>query len=135
MCKKVTFSIIFPVCRYIFKSNDKNKSDELDFSEYLIAISVITRGSVREKLRMSFEIFDLDKNGTIDQDEMKAILEAIYDISGGDRNGENSPSVRVKHIMKQFDKNNDGILNIDEFISGCMNDPSLRTLFAPIIKI
>ena len=69
---------------------------------------------------MSFEIFDLDKNGTIDQEEMKGILEAVYEISGADRQGENSPTVRVKHIMKQFDKNNDGILNIDEFISGCI---------------
>ena len=57
--------------RYIFRCQDKDNSGEIDFVEYLIAISVITRGSIREKLRMSFEIFDLDKNGTIDQDEMK----------------------------------------------------------------
>ena len=97
---------------------------------------MITRGTLREKLRMSFEIFDIDKNGTIDQNEMKSILEAIYDIIGEkDRNGENSPAIRVKHIMKQFDKNNDNLLSIDEFINGCINDPSLRTLFAPIISV
>jgi Ca2+-binding EF-hand superfamily protein len=120
------------VLRYIFKSNKDD--NQLDFSEYLIAISVITRGGWKEKLKMSFEIFDLDKNGTIDQNEMKGILEAVYDISGADRQGDNSPTTRVKNIMKQLDINNDGILNIDEFISGCMNDPNLRTLFAPIIK-
>ena len=122
--------------RYIFRSQDKDQSGEIDYIEYLIAISVISRGSIREKLRMSFEIFDLDKNGTIDQNEMKSLIEAIYDIIGEkNRHGDNSPSVRVKHIMKQFDKNNDGILNIDEFISGCINDTCLRSLFAPIIRV
>lgn len=127
------FNLFF---RYIFRSQDKDNSGEIDFIEYLIAISVITRGSICEKLRMSFEIFDIDKNGTIDQSEMKALLEAIYDIMGEkNRNGENSPSTRVKHIMKQFDKNNDGLLNVEEFISGCINDPCLRSLFAPIVRI
>lgn len=63
---------------------------------------------------------------------MEKIIEAIYDLVGEEqRKGENSPSQRVKTIMQKLDKDNNGYLNEQEFVDGCLSDPVLRSLLAP----
>ncbi len=47
----------------------------------------------------------MDRNGRVDEKEMEKIIEAIYDLLGEEhRKGDNSPSERVKIIMKKLDK-------------------------------
>jgi Ca2+-binding EF-hand superfamily protein len=66
----------------------------------MTAISVTTKGDIKEKLGMAFKMFDIDKNKKIDKKEMEKIIEAIYDLMGEEnRKGENAPSARVKRIM------------------------------------
>lgn len=51
----------------------------------------------------------VDRNGKVDEKEMEKIIEAIYDLLGEEhRNGENSPTERVKTIMKKLDKDKNG---------------------------
>lgn len=81
---------------------------------------------------MAFKMYDMDKNGRVDKKEMEKIIEAIYDLLGEEhRKGENSPSERVKTIMNKLDKDQNGYLSEDEFVSGCLADPVLRSLLAP----
>lgn len=103
-----------------------------DFSEFLIAISVTAQGDIRKKLEMAFKIYDIDRNGKIDNKEMEKIITAIYDLIGEEnRSGENSPSERVKMILKKLDKDQNGFLTKDEFVEGCLEDSFLRSLLAP----
>ncbi|RNA44289.1 neuronal calcium sensor 2-like [Brachionus plicatilis] len=119
-------------CGHVFKTFDTDGSGEIDFVEFLIAISVTSQGDIKDKLRMAFNMYDIDKNGRIDKKEMEKIIEAIYDLLGEEnRKGENSPPRRVLKIMAKLDKNNDGSLSPDEFINGCLNDEILRHLLAP----
>lgn len=95
-------------------------------------MSVITRGTIKEKLQMSFQTFDIDNNGYIEESEMCELLEAIYDLLGQkDRTGENDPALRVKNIMKTLDTNGDGVLSAEEFQNGCEHDGCLSNLLAP----
>lgn len=74
----------------------------------------------------------MDKNGKVDKKEMEKIIEAIYDLLGEEhRKGENSPSERVKTIMNKLDKDQNGYLSEDEFVSGCLEDSILRSMLAP----
>jgi Ca2+-binding EF-hand superfamily protein len=118
--------------RHVFKTFDTDSSGEIDFVEFLIAISVTSKGDIRDKLKMAFNMYDIDKNGKIDNKEMEKIIEAIYDLLGEEnRKGENSPHKRVQKIMTKLDKDNDGKLSPEEFIDGCLNDEILRQLLAP----
>ncbi len=68
---------------------------------------------------MAFNMYDVDKNGSVDKKEMQRIIEAIYDLLGEElRKGENSPSERVETIMSKLDKDNSGSLSQDEFVEG-----------------
>ncbi len=84
----------FCLCKsFLFKSFDTDGSGEIDFVEFMTAVSVTAKGDVKEKLTLAFKMFDLDKNGTVDRKEMEKIMEAIYDLLGEEnRKGENSPS-------------------------------------------
>ena len=71
--------------------------------EFLVAVSIISQGTVKEKLRMSFNLFDIDKNGCIDPKEMERLIFAIYDlVDEKNRKGKNSPQEKVKQIMAKL---------------------------------
>lgn len=119
-------------CGFVFRTFDSDQSGEIDFIEFLVAISVTSQGDIKDKLKMAFNMYDIDKNGSIDKKEMIKIIEAIYDLLGEEnRKGENSPPNRVNKIMEKLDKDRDGKLSSDEFIEGCLNDEILRHLLAP----
>ncbi|CAF1365003.1 unnamed protein product [Adineta steineri] len=119
-------------CTHVFKTFDTDNSGEIDFVEFLIAISVTSHGDIREKLNMAFNMYDIDKNGSVDSKEMEQIVTAIYDLLGEEnRKGENSPAKRVEKIMKKLDLNGDRSLTKDEFINGCLQDDFLKNLLAP----
>lgn len=44
---------------YVFNALDQDDSGYIDFSEFIIAFSMISPGSTEEKIRMAFRIFDL----------------------------------------------------------------------------
>ncbi|RNA03142.1 neuronal calcium sensor 2 [Brachionus plicatilis] len=119
-------------CSHVFKVFDFDNSGKIDFTEFLIAISVTAQGDAHKKLSMAFRMYDVDRNGRVDKKEMEKIIEAIYDLLGEEhRKGENSPTERVKTIMFKLDKDQNGYLTEQEFVEGCLADPLLRSLLAP----
>lgn len=50
-------------CGHVFKVFDVDQSSRIDFTEFLIAISVTSQGDAKKKLSMAFKMYDMDKNG------------------------------------------------------------------------
>jgi hypothetical protein len=59
-----------------------------------------------EQLRAAFAVFDRDGSGALDADEMRAVLSRPV--------GGKVSAQRVEQVIKQFDKNGDGKIQIDE---------------------
>jgi Ca2+-binding EF-hand superfamily protein len=71
--------------------------------EFLIPISITSRGTTEEKLEMAFRMFDIDQNNYIDKKEMEKLITIIYELTGEtDRTGMNDPVIKVIQVMNKL---------------------------------
>lgn len=63
---------------YVFKVFDVDKSGHIDFKEFIMALSITSRGQMEDKLTWAFQLYDIDGDGQISYNEMLAIVQAIY---------------------------------------------------------
>lgn len=48
----------------------------------MTSLSVLARGTIEEKLRWTFALYDLNGDGVVSKSELMAIVSAIYNIMG-----------------------------------------------------
>ncbi|KAI8500180.1 hypothetical protein Bbelb_217460 [Branchiostoma belcheri] len=70
------------MAKRIFHAFDRDGSGTVDFREYLTGMSALLRGSVVEKLKWAFNMYDLDGNGEISRLELHNVLKPPVQASG-----------------------------------------------------
>ncbi|XP_010777759.1 guanylyl cyclase-activating protein 2 [Notothenia coriiceps] len=111
----------------MYRAFDRNRDNTIDFLEFVAALNLVFRGELEPKLRWSFKVYDRDCNGYVDRDELKAIINSIYKIKKGTKKDEDDFKLTVDEavdrLLRAVDTDNDGHINMEEFIRGAQLDP------------
>ncbi|XP_042802855.1 Kv channel-interacting protein 1 isoform X2 [Panthera leo] len=115
---------------YLFHAFDTTQTGSVKFEDFVTALSILLRGTVHEKLRWTFNLYDINKDGYINKEEMMDIVKAIYDMMGKYTYPvlrEDTPRQHVDVFFQKMDKNKDGIVTLDEFLESCQEASSSVT--------
>ncbi|KAG0673267.1 hypothetical protein C6P40_002873 [Pichia californica] len=108
---------------YAFEAFDINDRRKIDFKDFIKSLSIASRGTIEEKLKWSFKMYDRDKDGYISYADLLIVVKSIYKMVGTKvvkfDDIEATPELKADKIWlgyhkklsdKSFEK-----INIDEF--------------------
>jgi len=102
-----------PLLERILQIFDKNKDDEIQFSEFISVLSTLSdKGTKEDKLRFAFQVYDIDADGYISNGELFRVLKMMV--------GTNLTDVQLQQIvdksMIEGDLDGDGKISFEEFV-------------------
>ncbi|XP_076989861.1 calsenilin isoform X1 [Tamandua tetradactyla] len=133
---KVIYSQFFPqgdattYAHFLFNAFDADGNGAIRFEDFVVGLSVLLRGTVHEKLRWAFNLYDINKDGLVTKEEMLAIVKSIYDMMGRRTYPvlrEDAPLEHVERFFQKMDRNQDGVVTIDEFLETCQKDENIMS--------
>jgi Ca2+-binding EF-hand superfamily protein len=126
---------------HIFLAFDLDKSNTVDFREFLIGLSMTsTTSSPQTKLEWLFQVFDIDGNGVLTRNECLEVIDTIVRFNQSQQDNEQYSSTEnlvrsaKRCMMRIFDNASDGrsnTLTITQFVEGCQKDELIFQLLAP----
>jgi Ca2+-binding EF-hand superfamily protein len=89
-----------------------------------------SKGDLNRKLEYAFDLYDADRNGYLDKNEVREVVTGMLDLLGADKKGQNSAQL-AEECIRQLDASKDGKVTKAEFINGLLKNYSLRALMSP----
>ncbi|XP_015417745.1 PREDICTED: calsenilin isoform X4 [Myotis davidii] len=115
---------------FLFNAFDADGNGAICFEDFVVGLSILLRGTVQEKLKWAFNLYDINKDGYITTQEMLAIMKSIYDMMGRHTYPllrEDAPLEHVERFFQKMDRNQDGVVTIDEFLETCQKDENIMS--------
>ncbi|XP_074143720.1 calsenilin isoform X4 [Sminthopsis crassicaudata] len=133
---KLIYSQFFPqgdattYAHFLFNAFDADGNGAIHFEDFVVGLSILLRGTVHEKLKWAFNLYDINKDGYITKEEMLAIMKSIYDMMGRHTYPilrEEAPLEHVERFFQKMDRNQDGVVTIEEFLETCQKDENIMS--------
>jgi Ca2+-binding EF-hand superfamily protein len=101
-----------PLLERVISIFDENKDNEIEFKEFIGALSVFSdKGNKEGKLRFAFKVYDIDNDGYISNGELFQVLKMMV--------GDNLNDVQLQQIVDKTilegDEDRDGRISFEEF--------------------
>ncbi|XP_022250160.1 Kv channel-interacting protein 1-like isoform X2 [Limulus polyphemus] len=113
---------------YVFNTFDQDHTGSITFTDFVVGLSALSRGSVQEKLKWTFNLYDINGDGYITKDELFRIVTSIYDQMGRAVDSvvdDHTTKEHVDKVFKKLDLNQDGVVTMDEFLDSCTRDENI----------
>lgn len=107
----------FKFASLLFRTINISNSGEIDFSELLIAFSILRKGSLHEKLRWLFRLYDTDSDGVISKDEMETVVQSFMDMVRPSLFTQIDSSTSESTIDSMNSDQNDNHFNVSKFVN------------------
>lgn len=113
---------------HIFRTFDTNGDQTIDFTEFMIGLSITGRGTKEDKLRWTFNMCDVDKSGSVSQEQLADIIRSIMNIMGRSVDEAEGPEKTAEVLFRMIDIDNDGSITVDEFVDAAKQNELLLKL-------
>jgi len=134
------FSKFFPIganlssySHYIFSTMDTERTGVVTFEDFAAGLAVLQRGSLEEKLRWTFGLYDINKDGVIDSTEIREVTASVYDLMGhpgGERERSDLTDQviarRADNLFQRLDLDSDGVVSLEDFLTSCLQDSNIQ---------
>jgi len=130
-----------PFVERLFTLLDTNHDNTVDLHEFVTGLSLLCKGTVEEKLELSFKAYDLDGNGYISKDELASMFKSAWiagfralcathgneELSMDDLNefSEEMATLFAENAFDTLDTNGDGQLSFEEFKEFALAEPKI----------
>ena len=114
--------------KHVFRLYDYNDDGFIDFTEFMIVCIVMSDGTPEEVLAKIFRIYDLNSDGKITKKEMKMLVKDMYGLLKTDNPNVASEALIAKTAHAEMDKDMDGKVTLEEFITACMGQEEITNM-------
>eukprot|EP01132_Coremiostelium_polycephalum_P011213 gene11213-13738_t len=129
-----------PFADRLFDLLDVNKDNTVDLQEFVGGLSLLCKGTVEEKLELSFKAYDLDGNGYITKNELSLMFKQAWisgfktlsyqsneDLNPDDLKNfsEDMAQIFAEGAFSTLDVNGDGKLSFNEFKQFALSHPKI----------
>ena len=118
---------------HVFRVFDTNGDGVVDFREFISAMAITLHGSLEERIKWAFSMYDIDGNGEISEKEMLNILVAFGKMVGNSVEwpvDERTPYGRMQKLFKILDHNKDAKISFQELADAAHHEPYIAKLFS-----
>jgi Ca2+-binding EF-hand superfamily protein len=130
-----------PFVERLFILLDTNGDGVVDLHEFVTGLSLLCKGTIEQKLELSFKAYDLDGNGYISKDELASMFKSAWisafqalcatygneELSKEDLNefSEEMATQFSNNSFNTLDLNGDGQISFEEFKEFAMSEPKI----------
>ncbi|XP_005057976.1 PREDICTED: calsenilin isoform X2 [Ficedula albicollis] len=107
---------------FLFDAFDADRNGALCFQDFAVGLSVLLRGTEQQKLKWTFDLYDVNKDGYVTKEDMLEIMKSIYAMMGRCTEpalGASAPAQHVELFFQKMDRNRDGVVTFEEFLATC----------------
>ena len=116
--------------KHVFRIYDSNNDGYVDFVEFMVVFFILSDGSSEEVLTKIFRLFDVNSDGKITKKELTRLVKDMYGLLKKDDPNVNAIDLIAKSAFAEMDKDEDGKITAEEFISACLGEQDFSKMLA-----
>ncbi|XP_072507615.1 calaxin-like isoform X1 [Notamacropus eugenii] len=117
----------------VFGAFDKDSDNHISITEWVEGLSIFLRGTFEEKVKYCYQVYYLNGDGYISQDEMFDMLKNSLLRHSVEEDPDEGIKELVEITLKKMDYDNDGKLSYEDFERAVKKDHLLLEVFGPCL--
>lgn len=113
----------------VFRAFDRDNDSYIGMNEWVEGLSIFLRGTVEEKIKYAFSVYDLNGDGYISREEMFQMLKTSIIKQPSEEDPDEGIKDLVEIALKKMDKDHDSRLSFLDFHQSVLTDPLLLECF------
>lgn len=110
----------------IFAAFDNDGSEQIDFIEFVTGLSALSpKASAKEKAKFCFNVYDIDKNGFIEKEELHEVLVTSLSENQSVKLSEAQLEMIIDSTYKKMDKKGLGKICFEDFEEESRRNPTI----------